>query len=82
MCLEVRRVASRRCGTVKPERLDFLAATLRYARRFAFSGGRRCRAAPIRDVAKALHLDWHTARAFEQKYIREQLRCAGILTPR
>ena len=40
---EVRRVACRRCGTVKRERLDWLADNPRYTKRFAFYVGRRCR---------------------------------------
>lgn len=55
--LEVRRVACRRCGTVKQERLDFLADNPFYSKRFAFYVGRRCRASPIRDVARELRLD-------------------------
>jgi transposase len=53
---EVRRVACRRCGKVKQERLAFLADNPFYTKRFAFYVGRRCRASPIRDVAKELHL--------------------------
>jgi transposase len=34
--LEVRRVACRRCGAVKRERLDFLADNPHYTKRFAF----------------------------------------------
>ena len=44
----------RRCGQVKQERLAFLADTPFYTKRFAFYVGRRCRASPIRDVAKEL----------------------------
>ena len=44
--------------------------------------GRRCRASPIRDVAKELRLDWHTVKALEQQYMREQLRRAGTPGPR
>ncbi len=80
--LEMRRVACRRCGTVKQERLDFLADNPFYTKRFAFYVGRRCRASPIRDVAKELHLDWHTVKALEQQYMREQLRRAGTPGPR
>lgn len=80
--VEVRRVACRRCGTVKQERLAFLADNPFYSKRFAFYVGRRCRASPIRDVAKELHLDWHTVKALEQQYMREQLRRAGTPGPR
>jgi len=75
--LEIRRVACRHCGTVKQEGLAFLAATPGYTQRFAFDVGRRCRASPIRDVARDLRLDWHTVKGLEQQYMREQLRRAG-----
>ena len=78
---EVRRVACRRCGKVKQERLAFLADNPFYTKRFAFYVGRRCRASPIRDVAKELRLDWHTVKALEQQYMREQLRRAGTPGP-
>jgi transposase len=77
LAVEVRRVACRPCGTVKQERLAFLADNPFYTKRFAFYVGRRCRASPIRDVAKELHLAWHTVKALEQQYMREQLRRAG-----
>jgi transposase len=74
---EVRRVACRQCGAVKREGLDFLADNPVYTKRFAFYVGRRCRASPIRDVGKELHLAWHTVKALEQQYMCEQLRRAG-----
>ena len=80
--VEVRRVACRACGTVKQERLTFLADTPFYTKRFAFYVGRRCRASPIRDVAKELRLDWSTVKTLEQQYMREQLRRAGTPGPR
>ena len=80
--VEVRRVACRRCGTVKQERLAFLADNPFYSKRFAFYVGRRCRASSIRDVAKELRLDWHTVKALEQQYMREQLRRIGTPGPR
>ena len=72
--VEVRRLACRRCGTVKQERLGFLADNPFYTKRFAFYVGRRCRASPIKDVAQELHLDWHTVKNLEKQYMREQLR--------
>ena len=36
----------------------------------------------IRDVAKELRLDWHTVKALEQQYMREQLRRTGTPGPR
>jgi transposase len=80
--VEVRRMACRACGAVKQERLAFLADTPFYTKRFAFYVGRRCRASPIRDVAKELRLDWTTVKTLEQQYMREQLRRAGTPGPR
>ena len=48
----MRRIECRTCGSVKRERLDFLADNPRYTKRFAFYVGRRCRQGSIRDVAK------------------------------
>ena len=80
--VEVRRVACRGCGKVKQEQLGFLADNPFYTKRFAFYVGRRCRASPIRDVAKELRLDWHTVKALEQQSMHEQLRRAGTPGPR
>jgi len=46
--LEVRRIACRRCGKVKRERLDFLADNPLYTKRFAHYVGGRCRDATIK----------------------------------
>jgi transposase len=80
--LELRRVACRSCGAVKRERLDVLADNPRYTKRFAFYVGRRCRSAPIKDIAEELHLEWHTVKELEQQYMREQLRRAGTPGPK
>ena len=80
--LEVRRVACRTCGSVKRERLDFLADNPRFTRRFAFYVGRRCRQASIRDVAKELKLDWDTVKLLEMQYMRAQIERAGTPGPR
>jgi transposase len=80
--LEVRRVKCRRCGTVKRERLDWLADNPRYTRRFAFYVGRRCRAASIRDVAKEMRLDWETVKTLGMQYMRTQLERAGKPGPK
>jgi len=79
--LEVRRVLCRTCGTVKRERLDFLADNPRFTRRFAFYVGRRCRQASIRDVAKELKLDWDTVKTLEMQYMRAQIERAGAPGP-
>jgi transposase len=79
---EQRRVACRRCGAVKRERLDWLADNPRYTKRFAFYVGRRCRAASIQDIAEELHLEWHTIKELEMQYMREQLRRAGRPRPK
>ena len=80
--IEVRRVACRRCGKVKRERLDFLADNPLYTKRFAWYVGRRCRSATIKDVAKELHLDWHTVKELEKQYMAAQLAKAGTPGPR
>src|SRR5487761_2483571 len=79
--LEVRRVACRTCGTVKRERLDFLADNPHFTKRFAFYVGRRCAQASIRDVAKELKLDWDTVKTLEMQYMRAQIARAGAPGP-
>jgi transposase len=78
---EVRRVECRTCGSVKRERLDFLADNPHFTRRFAFYVGRRCRQASIRDVAKELKLTWDTVKALEMQYTRAQIERAGVPGP-
>jgi len=80
--VEVRRVFCRRCQKVKQEKLDWLAASPFYTKRFAFYIGRRCRDSSIRDVAKEFHLDWKTVKALEKQYMQEQLRRAGTPGPK
>ena len=75
--IEIRRVDCPGCGKVKQEKLSFLADNPFYSKRFAFYVGRRCRASSFKDVAKELHLDWHTIKELEKQYMREQLRRAG-----
>jgi transposase len=79
--VEIRRVACRRCGLVKQERLTWLADTPGYTKRFAFAVGRRCRTASLQDVAKECRLDWKTVKSLEMQYMREQLRRAGTPGP-
>ena len=80
--LELRRVACRRCGKVKRERLDFLADNPLYTKRFAHYVGRRCASATIKAVAKELHLDWHTVKELDKQYMRSQLARAGTPGPK
>ena len=80
--LDVRRIECKGCGTVKQERLDWLADYPFYTKRFAFFVGRRCRAMTIKDVAQETHLDWWTVRRLEMEYMREQLRRVGIPAPK
>jgi len=80
--LAVRRVACRACGTVKRERLDFLADNAHFTKRFAFYVGRRCRQASIRDVAAELRLSWDTVKTLEMQYMRAQIKRAGTPGPR
>jgi transposase len=74
---EIRRVFCRRCQKVKQEKLDWLADSPFYTKRFTFYIGRRCRESSLRDVAKEFHLDWKTVKALEKQYMAEQLRRAG-----
>ena len=80
--VQVRRLACWHCGKVKQEQLAFLADNPLYTKHLAVYVGRRCRASSIRDVATELRLDWHTVKALEQQYMREQLRRAGTPGPR
>jgi len=78
----VRRVACRRCGQVKRERLDFLADNPRYTKHLAHYIGRRCRSETVQDLAGELGLAWHTVKELEKQYMREQLRRAGTPGPK
>ena len=80
--VEVRRVQCKSCGTVKRERLDFLAANPFYTKRFAHYVGRRCRAATIKAIAEELYLDWDTVKALEKQYMAAQLAKAGTPGPK
>jgi transposase len=79
---EVRRVFCRSCGSVKRERLEFLADNPLYTKRFAYFVGRRCRQATIKDVAKELNLHWHTIKELEKQYMAAQLARAGTAGPK
>ena len=80
--IEIRRVQCRSCGKVKRERLDFLADNPLYTKRFAWYAGRRCRASTIQDVAKELHLDWHTVKELDKQDMAVQLERAGTPAPK
>lgn len=80
--MEIRRVACRRCGKVKQEKLDWLADYPLSTKRFAYYVGRRCRDSSISDIAKELRLDWRTVKALEMQYLREQLRRVGTPGPK
>jgi transposase len=53
-----------------------------YTKRFAFFVGRRCRTAPISDVARESHLDWRAIKDLDKQYMREQLRRIGMPAPK
>lgn len=80
--MEVRRVDCRRCGAVKRERLEDLLDNALHTKRFAHYVGRRCRTETISDVARELHLDWHTVKRLEKQYMQEQLKRAGKPRPK
>lgn len=75
-------MACRTCGGVKRERLEFLADNARYTKRFAYTVGRRCRSAAIKDVAEELHLDWDSVKELDKQYMRAQLVKAGTPGPK
>ena len=79
---EVRRVQCKSCGTVKRERLEFLADNPFYTKRFAHYVGRRCRSSSIKDIAQELNLDWDTVKALEKQYMVAQLARAGAPGPK
>jgi len=78
---ERRRVACAKCRAVKSERLDWLADSPFYTKRFAFYVGRRCRDSTIKAVADDLHLDWKTVKELDKQYMREQVRRVGCPAP-
>lgn len=80
--VEVRRVQCKRCGKVKREKLPWLADNPFYTKRFARYVGRKCRAMTVMDVARELKLDWHTVKALDKEYMREQLRRHPVSAPR
>lgn len=77
-----RRVACPGCRAVKTERLDWLADNPHYTKRFAFFVGRRCRSSSVKEVAKEQLLHWHTVKALDKQYMREQLSRAGTPAPK
>ena len=79
---EVRRLQCRCCGKVKREKLDFLAETPFYTKRFAWFVGRRCRTSTIQDVAEERHLDWHAVKELDKQYRAAQLERAGVPGPK
>jgi len=62
---------------VKNEKLAFLSDNTKYTLRFAMQIGGLCRAMTITDVARRMHLDWHTVKELDKLYMREQLARAG-----
>lgn len=67
---------------MKRERLDFLADNPNYTKRFAWFVGRRCRQSTVQDVAKELHLNWHTVKELDKQYMRAQLERFGTPAPK
>jgi transposase len=80
--LEARRVRCRCDGSVKGERLSFLADNPHYTKRFAWYVGRRCRESTVKDVADELQLHWHTVKDLEMQYMRVQLERFGTPGPK
>ena len=80
--IEIRRVLCRHCGKVKRERLDFLADNPLYTKRFAWYVGRQCCSSTVSDIARELHLDWHTVKELDKQYMTAQLERAGTPHPK
>jgi transposase len=78
--VEVRRVRCKRCGTVKREKLPWLANNPFYTKRFSFYVGRK--AAMNQGRGKRAKLDWHAVKALEKEYMEEQLRRNPVAAPR
>ena len=79
---EWRRVECKTCGGVKQETLSFLSPNTKFTDRFAWQISGFCRAMTVQDVARRMHLDWHTVKDLDKIYMREQLRRVGPPTPR
>jgi transposase len=79
---EGRRVACRRCGRVKTERLAWLAANPHFTRRFALHVGRLCREMTVKRVATLLHLTWDQVKDLEKQYMQALLAKAPAVRPR
>ena len=76
----MRRVTCPACG-VKNEKLGFLSGNTKYTLRFAMQIGGLCRAMTIKDVARRMHLDWHTVKELDKRYMREQCARSGHPAP-
>ncbi len=61
--------------------MDVLANNPFYTKRFAHYVGRRCGSTTIKELAKALHLDWDTVKILEKQYMRAQLAKPGHARP-
>jgi transposase len=77
----MRRLRCKRCGTVKTERLDWLADNPGYTARLARQVGRRCRTSPLTDVAEEYNIGWHAVKDLDKQYMNDQLRLAGPPSP-
>jgi transposase len=79
--LEIRRVDGWRYGTVKQEKLDWLADTPFYPARVSSFMGRRCQTMTVKDVAQETHRAWWTIMDLAMAYLREPLRRASQPAP-
>jgi len=66
---------------VKQERLDFIADSPFYTKRFAQYVGKRCRSSAIKDIAKELKLDWQTVKNLDKEYMTKLLASTGTPAP-
>jgi transposase len=75
-------VQCKSCGTVKRERLDFLADKTFSTKRLAPDVGKRGRATTSKEIAEELPLDWDTGKALEKQYRAAQGAKRGTPGPK
>lgn len=82
LAVEVRRVKCSKCGNLRQEKLNWLADSRFFTKRFAFFVGERCREMSIKAVTEETRVDWKTVKELDKQYMSEQLRRKGKPRPR
>lgn len=81
MEVEKRRTKCKTLGIVKQESFEWLAKNAFYTKRFAWTVGKRCQTASIKDVANEYQLSWRTVKNLEKEYMEEKLKRAEEVAP-